>query len=346
MLYVTTRNHKDAYTANRALCEMRGPDGGVYVPFRAPKLSDADIDALDDKSFNTRVADTINLLFNTQLSCWDVDFCVGRRPVRLSAMSHRIVFGECWHNPEWDISYMVRGLANKTRAKGSADDLGDWPQIGVRIAILFGIFGELQRAGIASRETPVDVSVLSGDFAAPMAAWYARAWGLPIGNIVCCCNENHSLWELLHHGELRTGNVAVRTSIPDADVALPTSLERLVHACGGYAETYKYVNVCRRGGVYRPNDVILSRLRGGVDVSVVSAARMNSAIINVYRTHQYLMGPYTALCYTGLLDYRARTGESRYSLILSEKSPSRDIQTVAAAMGISETELQKEIDKN
>lgn len=344
MLYVTTRNSKDAYTAHRALCEKRGPDGGVYVPFRKPNFTEADIEALAGKPFNACVAEVIDLLFNTRLSRWDVDFCVGRYPVRLHTMSHRIIIGECWHNPEWDISYMVCNLANRIRVKGNAGDLGDWPEIGVRIAILFGIFGELQRAGVASLQTPVDVSVLSGDFAAPMAAWYARSWGLPIGNIVCCCNENSSVWELFHHGEFRTGSIAVKTAVPDADVAVPVSLERLLHACGGYAETHKYVEACRRGGVYRPNDVILSRLRGGMDVSVVSGKRTESAIINVYRTHSYLMGPYTAMAYTGLLDYRARTGESRYSLVLAEKNPSRDLTVVSGAMGVPAEELRKRME--
>ena len=36
MLYVTTRNNRDAYTARRALTENRGPDGGFFVPFREP----------------------------------------------------------------------------------------------------------------------------------------------------------------------------------------------------------------------------------------------------------------------------------------------------------------------
>ena len=46
MLYVTTRNNRDAYTAQRVLRENRGPDGGLYVPFREPVFSREEIDAL------------------------------------------------------------------------------------------------------------------------------------------------------------------------------------------------------------------------------------------------------------------------------------------------------------
>jgi len=344
VLYVTTRNSKDAYTAHRALCERRGPDGGLYVPFRRPSFTPDEMGSLLQMPFNACVAALINKMFNTRLTSWDIDFAVGRNPVRLHAMSHRITVGECWHNPEGEISYLVRKIADRIRVKGYPETVGDWPEIGVRIAVLFGIFGQMHRSGAVRNGQRVDVAVVSGDFSAPMAAWYARSWGLPIGNIVCCCNENSFVWELFHHGELRTGAVASFTALPDADTVVPVSLERLLFGCGGYAETYKYVEVLRRGGVYRPNDVILSRIRSGMDISVVSGSRTKSAIMNVWRSHGYLMGPYTALSYTGLLDYRSRAGESGPALILAEKGPAKDMKAVAGAMGIPEEEMRQRID--
>ena len=101
MLYVTTRNNRDAYTAQRVLRENRGPDGGLYVPFREPVFSREEIDALKEKSFHQCVAEVLNRLFNTKLTRWDVEFCVGRYPVRLVNLPQRIIAGECWHNPEW-----------------------------------------------------------------------------------------------------------------------------------------------------------------------------------------------------------------------------------------------------
>ena len=65
MLYVTTRNNRDAYTAQRVLRENRGPDGGLYVPFREPVFSREEIDDLKEKSFHQCVAEVLNRLFNT-----------------------------------------------------------------------------------------------------------------------------------------------------------------------------------------------------------------------------------------------------------------------------------------
>lgn len=342
MLYVTTRNNRDAYTAQRALRENRGPDGGLYVPFREPKFAPEQIDALAEKSFNQCVAELLNLLFNTRLTGWDVDFCAGRHSVRLVNMTHRLVVAECWHNVDSEFPRLVRNLTDQIRADRETDTKsGDWAEVGVRIAVLFGICGELMREGIAGREKPYDISVTAGDFSGPISAWYARRWGLPIGNIVCCCNDNSNLWDFICHGQLRTDGVAVKTTTPEGDRVVPSGLERLIYAYGGPAETERYVEVCRRGGTYYVSDALLRELRKGIYVTVTSTPRVSSTIPSVYRTHSYLLAPGSALAYAGLQDYRSRTGESRCAVLLSEQSPDRDAGTVAAALGISAEELKR-----
>ena len=67
MLYVTTRVEDDAFTANRALSENRGPGGGFFVPMQMPSLSPSDLSAMAEKPFARNMADVINQLFNTQL---------------------------------------------------------------------------------------------------------------------------------------------------------------------------------------------------------------------------------------------------------------------------------------
>ena len=189
---MTTRNNRDAYTAQRVLRENRGPDGGLYVPFREPVFSREEIDALKEKSFHQCVAEVLNRLFNTKLTRWDVEFCVGRYPVRLMNLPQRIIAGECWHNPEWTFDHLAHILAEQLRGGCPGAD-GGWAKTAVGIAVLFGTFGEFARAGITEHEKRVDIAVVCGNFDLPMSAWYARAWGLPIGNIICCCNENGNL---------------------------------------------------------------------------------------------------------------------------------------------------------
>lgn len=346
MLYVTTRSNKDAFTAQKVLSQKRAADGGLFIPFREPQFTQEEMDTLREKAFSQCVADILNVLFNCRLTARDVELSAGRYPVRLKKLSQRILVGECWHNLASDFNQLVLSLEKLIRIdEKSEQECGEWIYIGVRIAVLFGIFSELNKSGIIDADSKVDISVVSGDFSTPVSLWYARKWGLPIGNIVCCCNENGNVWNFICHGQLRTDGVAKVTAIPDADIVIPESLERLIHAYGGSEEVSRYVDAVRRGGSYYVDDKILHALRRGIYVTVNSEHRILSTIPGVFTTHKYLVSPYTALAYAGLQDYRARTGENRIALILADRSPICDVSTVALSMGISVEEVMQWVDQ-
>ena len=339
MLYATTRSNSDPVTAHRALTDLCAPDGGLYVPYHLPELTSSEIAALKDKTFGQAAADILNLFFGCKLDGWDVEFAIGRYPIHCVPMSHRIVIAETWHNLDWDFTRMANCLVNLVAEREIAPP-GDWALTAVRIAALFGIFAELMRTGMLYSGAKADISVASGDFSAPMAAWYARKMGLPIASIVVCCNENSAPWDLIYKGELRTGVSAIPTATPDCDQTLPRGLERLIHACGGEEEVAKYLKICRRGEVYFPSEEIYPIMRKDTHASVVGSKWILSTIPNLYKTNSYLPGIYTALAYSGMLDYRTRTGESRLAIVLSEQSPVCHAAVVSAAMGIRQEELE------
>ena len=339
MLYVTTRDRSHPCTTQQILLENRSTDGGFYIPFKMPSFSKEDIDLLAEKSFGQCVADILNLLFDADLSGWDIDFCIGRYPVRLEPLNSRIVIGEAWHNPDWDYARLVRNLA-KLICQNNTDP-GEWMKIGIRIAVLFGTYGQLLRHGIQL----ADIAAVSGDFSIPMSAWYARKLGLPIGNIVCICNENKSVWDLICYGQMRTDILSISTALEEADVAIPEGLERLICECGGNDEVFQYLDAYRSGRMYTADDAMFKQLQKGLHVSVVSTSRIQETISGVYRTHSYLMTSATALAYAGLMDYRSRTGETRTGIVWSEKSPIHTVGHISKALGISEYELLQKLSK-
>lgn len=341
MLYVTTRNKNDAHTAHKTLTADRALDGGLFVPFQMPVLSREEIIALKDKTFGQCVAEILNLFFSARLDGWDVDFCIGRYPVKLVPMSHRIMVAETWHNPDWDFARMVRNLFS--RIYGNDDTQGvpsNWACIAIRIATLFGLYGQLLQQGLTDPESVVDVAVTAGDFSAPMAVWYAREMGLPIGNIICSCNDNGSVWDLLHHGHIRTDTVAVPTNTPQCDVGVPSGLERLLYGCIGTSEASRFAEACHQGTIYAPEEENYLSIRKGMFAAVVSQKRMESVIRNVYHTNAYILDPYAALAYGGLQDYRTSVGETRTALLMTEQSPVCSSATVATAMGITAQQLK------
>ena len=345
MLYVTTRSREETFTASIPLSENRAPDGGFFVPIQMPRFDRREIKAMGEKSFSQNVAEILNLLFQTQLDSWAVDFGIGRHPVRLVNVSGRAVIAETWHNPSWNFQRLAKSVEKMIRQSDQISSVPtDWLMIGSRIAVLFGIFGDMMRKGEAGIDNPLDVVVLVGDFSAPMAAWYARGMGLPVGNVLCCCNENDGCWNFLHKGEIRCDAPVVQTTTPNCDHAVPEGLERLISHTLGYREIDRFQYAVCEGISYYLEPDQLQKMQEGLQASVVGRQRLEWAILNLYRTNGYVSDPYAALCYSGLMDYRARTGQTQPAVILSEESPLYSLPYLAKSMGIRTDELKKRLD--
>jgi len=321
LLYVTTRNHQNAVTVQHVLFENTGPDSGLYLPLHFPVLSGADLTKFTEVSFNQRIAEMLNMFFCTKLTGWDVDFAIGRYPVRLHPLSHRIIMAETWHNPKWRYFNLEKKLLDLIG--GQADASGNWLSVAVRMAILAAILME-QTDNTAGK---VDICCDSGDFTVPVSAWYLRKMGFPIGNIICCSNESNGIWDLICLGQMKT------------DSELPVNLERLIHGCGGIAETEQYVKCCNNKEVYSVSDWVLQELRMGLHVSVVSENRTEMIIPNVFNTHNYVLQSRSALAYSGLMDYRAKTGVTRSALVFCDESPVCEAAFVAKCMSLSKEEF-------
>lgn len=329
MLYVTTREKYDAFTAARTLSEDRGPDGGFYLPYQMPIFNDDEIRALKEKTFGQCVAEILNQFFSVRLSGWDVEFCVGRYPIKVTAVGHRILVAETWRNLDGSYTAMERRLGAKICGSETVEGkLTSWLRIAIRIALLFGTFAEMMRSDGLQEGQRVDVAVPAGDFSLPMALWYAREMGLPIGTIICSCEENSGVWELLHLGEFQVGEVS-------------SELERLVYGTLGVSEARRFAD----GGEFILLPATAQRLRSGMFAAVVSRDRMTSVISNVYRTNAYVLGSDVAAGYAGLMDYRARTGESRTALLLADSNPADQATKVTAALNISTEELKILLEK-
>lgn len=323
MLYVTTRNKFDTYTVHKANQSDRGPDGGLFLPFRMPALSKEDLRALTEQPFCQRVANILNLFFNAQLTAWDVELCGGKNPIALVGMSLRILVAELWHNTDLDYAGLESRLAARICGyENSERKATSWVGIAIRISMLFAIYGELPD------NTVFDIAVATEDFGVPMAAWHARQMGLPIGNIICS-HDNASVWNLLHQGQVRT------------DEDLPENLERLIMATQGIEENLRYCEICESGRIYTTRPGTLDELRQGMYATVCSQDRVSALIPSVYRMANYIMSPKTALAYSGLQDYRAKTGENRLALVMADRCPIGDSKTVATYMEITEQQLRE-----
>ena len=346
MLYLTTRTQNDAYTAARAMSEDRPPDGGFFVPLNLPQFDKSQIRDLAGRCFSQNVADIVNLFFSTNLDSWAIEFSIGRYPVKRVPISSRETVAELWHNPVWKFERLAKGIEKAIRQSDDVREVpSDWMMTAARISVLFGILGELIRSGEVKPGESIDIAVPTGDFSGPMAVWYARQMGLPIANILCCCNDNNGAWKLLHKGEIRTDAVALTTPTPSCDQVVPAALERLTFARLGTKATLEFADACKNGTSFYLDQEQLRKVREGLYVPVTGQKRLESAVKSLHRSCGYPADVYTALCYSGILDYRSVTGEGRQVLILSEESPVYSAGYLSKCLDISPQELMVRINQ-
>ena len=329
MLYKTTRDSNDTYTAHRVLHENNATDSGVFIPFRMPFFAVNELADLLSDGFGTTVATILNKFFSCHLTGWDVDFCIGRNAIMLEEMSHRMIVAELWHNPDGNYGHICSSLYNKLceTVSGTATE---WFVIASHISVIFGIYSEMCRNGIISVGDRIDVTTSANKFDIPIAAVYARQMGLPIETIIMTCEENGSLWDMIHLGELTI-------TAGDADF---NGFERLIYATLGGEAVEAFWNAMQSKKTYHVPEEQLSALNKGMFCSVVGEKRGTQNVNSIYRSNGYILDAATALTVAGLQDYRAKTGESNLTLVLSCVSPLHSVDAISGATGMSQDKLQ------
>ena len=319
MVYRTTKDEENVFVAQVE---------DTYIPFPMPTLSIKEISALGSVSFSETIAAILNKFYSLGLTGWDIDCTIGRKALKLEAMSHRMVIAELWHNLEASYDFIASELHKKFC--GSVTDVpADWFKLSTHIAVLFGLYCELFNTAIIKLGDKVDISMTADDFSVPLAAIYARQMGLPIGTIIVTTENDSGLWDLVHLGEL-SASVANQN---------PEGYELLVHALLGADAADELRSAIQSNKAFLVDPELIDTFNQGLFCVVTGSDRSAQNINSTYRTNSYIFDPMTALSVGGLQDYRAKSGESRLSLVLSCISPLNCIPEISHATGISQDKL-------
>ena len=327
MLYISTRNESETYTAHVALTRTFAADGGNIIPFRLPEFTYDAVRDLKNKPYNQIMADILNQFFSARLTLWDMDLCVGKSNVRTLTMSHRLMVAELWHNPVGDFKYIVERLRN--RLAPEATESTPWLKTAVWIASFFAIYGQLLSDGILEESSEFDVVVSGDDLLMPVAAHYARRMGLPVNTVICSCSGESNLWDLVRRGSISTS----------FNTAALSGIEGLVHAVLGARATGCFLSACEKRGIYNVDPLQLPAFTDGFYCTVAGEKRADATINSLFRSNRYVIDPSAAIYYSGLQDYRSGTGSSRMTLLISEHTPMDFADQICNATGIAKNKL-------
>ncbi len=338
MLYISTRNNIDSYTAYRALHEETATDGGFYTPFQSlkPDL----FPNLWELSATEAIAQILNSLFGLSLTGWDVECAIGRTPFQAVEISRRTTVVECWRNPGSNWNYLIESLYACMCGKTSLQlPARGWARVAIEIAILFGLCVQTQMTSCGC----LDLCIAAGDFSTVAAALYAKDMGLPIGKILCVCDENGSFWDLIHRGEMNTGVGSMNMKSRPANTGTPGYFEYLLHRAYGADLVVEYLNARDHNGIFRLDEELLPRLSNEIVATVVSVVRTDAVVSSIYRTNGYIADPVLAFTYGGLQDYRSGSGIGNHTLLLGKESPALSTDRLTKILNLSKNELMKQI---
>jgi hypothetical protein len=256
-----------------------------------PVRSKEEIWALRSKTFSQCVAEILNDFFSAKISEWDLDFYVGKNLMTLVPVNYRMYLAEAWHNQKSDYAWFEEEIYRRLEGNRAGKLVPTyWAKTAIRIALLFGIMGELMRAGVVDENHPIDIAVPGGDFSFPFAARYAKEMGLPIGMIICSCKDSSPVWELFNYGQIHTD--------PKSGT-LPRYLEAFLYSFLRVSEAERYNRCCEERKQFILEEEDLQTLQSGMFIAVIGSGRAGEIVTGVT---EYSLDEHAAMSYAGLQD--------------------------------------------
>ena len=152
------------------------------------------------------------------------------------------------------------------------------------------------------------MAVVAGDLSEITAVIFAKAMGFPVNRIVCACDDDSALWDLVNKGECGRANT-------------PSFTELFLYKLVGGEMAEEYVAARENKKTYYFDEEKLQTIQECIYPAVVSADRAASIISGMYSSNHYMMDNSAALAYGSLQDYRSIVGINNPTLILSHKRP-------------------------
>ena len=197
----------------------------------------------------------------------------------------------------------------------------------------------------------INVVVPTGNFGNILAAYYAKAMGVPIAKLICASNDNKVLYDFFATGSYDRNREFILTTSPSMDILISSNLERLIYKIAGEDATKnaECMNDLAAKGVYTITDSMKAEL-GDFYGNYAKEEETASTIKTVYETAGYVMDTHTAVAATVYEKYKADSKDATKTVIASTASPYKFTRSVMNAIdakydSMGDFELVDELEK-
>ncbi len=192
-----------------------------------------------------------------------------------------------------------------------------------QVVYYFSAYADLIASGAIGNGDQVNFCVPTGNFGNILAAYYARAMGLPIGRLICASNRNNVLTDFFNQGIYSTHRTFFKTMSPSMDILVSSNLERLLYEAADRdgALISVWMKQLKECGSYSVGDQrrewLESVFWGGCADDNETLREIGACFTN----NGYLMDTHTAVAGHVLNEYRKATGDTTPAVIVSTASP-------------------------
>ncbi len=181
----------------------------------------------------------------------------------------------------------------------------------------------------------INVVVPTGNFGNILAAYYAKAMGLPIDKLICASNENNVLYDFINTGIYDLNRDFKITNSPSMDILISSNLERLIYYLS--EENTEIVSGLmkdlRLEGKYEINELMKNNLKDFYSGFSTDSETLNT-IKEIYESHGYVMDTHTAVAYSVYKKCLEQVQHKEKAMIISTASPFKFTRNVCEAVGI------------
>jgi len=217
---------------------------------------------------------------------------------------------------------LAEELAQKNVLLSSANSI-NWGRLVPQIVYYFSAYADLLAREKIELGEKLNIVVPTGNFGNILAAWYARAMGLPINKLICASNKNKVLSDFIRNGNYDRRREFFKTNTPSMDILISSNLERLLfELTGRKAEVINgWMNRLQTEGNYTIDPATLRQLQEVFVGGFADDFGTTKTIREIYDRTDHLIDTHTAVGFNVYGRYAQRSGDNSCTVFVSTASP-------------------------
>ena len=232
---------------------------------------------------------------------------------------------------------LAEELAERGYFLSSANSI-NWGRVLPQIVYYASAYCDLLKSEAITKGQAVNVCVPTGNFGNILAAYYAKAMGIPINRLICASNQNNVLTDFINTGTYDRNRTFYNTISPSMDILISSNLERMLFELSGRDDRLvrEYMSQLAEYGSYRVDSSIRTKLKRLFLAGSCDDQQTQAMIARMWNERNYLIDPHTAVAFHVLEEYRAESGDDTPTVVVSTASPFKFCSSVLSALGVKE----------